>query len=120
MIGLGLNLFVPKNQAHSINQAWTDLSKITGQSRLFRNKLAGTLLSYLLPIIDEYEGVGIKAHLDEWRDYDCLNGKSATLFIGQQRFDGHVRGVDDNGMLLIESQDGSMQTFASGEVSFNS
>ncbi|MFI3186629.1 MAG: bifunctional biotin--[acetyl-CoA-carboxylase] ligase/biotin operon repressor BirA [Methylococcaceae bacterium] len=120
VIGLGLNLFVPKNQAHSINQAWTDLSKITGQSRLFRNKLAGTLLSYLLPIIDEYEGVGIKAHLDEWRDYDCLNGKSATLFIGQQRFDGHVRGVDDNGMLLIESQDGSMQTFASGEVSFNS
>ncbi len=120
VIGLGLNLFLPKNQAHSITQAWTDLSKITGQSRLFRNKLAGTLLSHLLPIIAEYEGVGIKAHLDEWRDYDCLNGKSATLFIGQQQFDGYVRGVDDNGMLLIERPDGSMQTFASGEVSFNS
>ena len=120
VIGLGLNLFVPETQARSITQAWTDLSKITGQNRLFRNKLAGTLLNHLLPVIAEYEGIGIKAHLDEWRDYDCLSGKAATLFIGEQQFEGIVRGIDDNGMLLIERPDGNVQTFASGEVSFNS
>lgn len=119
VIGLGLNLFVPEAEARSINQAWTDLSKITGQQRLSRNKLAGALLNHLLPVIAEYEGVGIKAHLDEWRDYDCLGGKSATLFIGEQQFEGIVQGIDDNGMLLIERPDGNVQTFASGEVSFN-
>lgn len=119
VIGLGLNLFVPEAEAENITQAWTDLTKITGQTRLFRNKLAGTLLNHLLPIIAEYESVGIAAHLDEWRSYDCLTGKSATLFIGQQQFEGIVRGIDDNGMLLIERPDGSVQTFASGEVSFN-
>ena len=119
VIGLGLNLFLPETEAESISQAWTDLSKITGQNRLFRNKLAGTLLNHLLPVIAEYEGAGIKAYLDEWRGYDCLTGKSATLFIGQQQFEGIVRGIDDNGMLLIERPDGSVQTFASGEVSFN-
>jgi BirA family biotin operon repressor/biotin-[acetyl-CoA-carboxylase] ligase len=119
VIGLGLNLFVPEMEAQSITQAWTDLSKITGQTRLFRNKLAGTLLNHLLPVIAEYEGVGIQAHLDEWRSYDCLIGKPATLFIGQQQFEGIVQGIDDNGMLLIERPDGSVQTFASGEVSFS-
>lgn len=119
VIGLGLNLFVPESQAQSINQAWTDLSKITGQQRLFRNKLAGALLNHLLPVIAEYERVGIKAYLDEWRSCDCLSGKSVTLFIGQQQFEGTVQGIDDNGMLLIERPDGSVQTFASGEVSFN-
>lgn len=119
VIGLGLNLFVPEMEAQSITQAWTDLSKITGQTRLFRNKLAGTLLNHLLPVIAEYEGVGIQAHLDEWRSYDCLTGKPATLFIGQQQFEGIVQGIDDNGMLLIERPDGSVQTFASGEVSFS-
>ncbi len=119
VIGLGLNLFVPETDAQGINQAWTDLTKITGQHRLFRNKLAGTLLNHLLPVIADYEGVGIKAHLDEWRSYDCLSGQAATLFIGQQQFEGQVRGIDDNGMLLIERPDGTVQTFASGEVSFN-
>jgi birA, biotin-[acetyl-CoA-carboxylase] ligase region len=119
VIGLGLNLFMPETQAQSISQAWTDLTKITGQHRLPRNKLAGILLNHLLPVIAEYEDVGINAYLDEWRDYDCLTGKSATLFIGQQQFEGTVRGIDASGMLLIERPDGSVQTFASGEVSFN-
>ncbi len=119
VIGLGLNLFVPEAEAQSINQAWTDLSKIAGQNRLSRNNLAGALLNHLLPVIAEYESVGIKVYLDEWRGYDCLSGKAATLFIGQQQFEGIVRGIDDNGMLLIERPDGSVQTFASGEVSFN-
>ncbi|MGZ4993040.1 MAG: bifunctional biotin--[acetyl-CoA-carboxylase] ligase/biotin operon repressor BirA [Methylobacter sp.] len=120
VIGLGLNLFLPKTEAGSITQAWTDLTKVTGQNRLFRNKLAGSLLNHLLPVIAEYEGVGIKAYLDEWRGCDCLTGKSATLFIGQQQFEGMVRGIDDDGMLLIERPDGRVQAFASGEVSFNS
>jgi BirA family biotin operon repressor/biotin-[acetyl-CoA-carboxylase] ligase len=120
VIGLGLNLFLPETEAQGIAQAWTDLSKITGrQHPLFRNQLAGTLLNHLLPVIADYEAVGITPYLDEWRSYDCLSGKPATLFIGQQQFGGIVRGIDDNGMLLIERPDGSMQTFASGEVSFN-
>lgn len=119
VIGLGLNLFIPAAEAESINQAWTDLSKVTGQNRLNRNKLAGTLLNHLLPVLAEYESFGIAAYLDEWRSYDCLSGKSATLFIGQQQFEGIVQGIDNNGMLLIERPDGNVQTFASGEVSFN-
>jgi BirA family biotin operon repressor/biotin-[acetyl-CoA-carboxylase] ligase len=119
VIGLGLNLFLPEAKAQGITQAWTDLTKITGQKRLYRNKLAGTLLNHLLPVIAEYESAGIQAYLDEWRDYDCLSGRSATLFVGQQQFEGIVRGIDDNGMLLIERPDGNVQTFASGEVSFN-
>ncbi|MGZ5050874.1 MAG: bifunctional biotin--[acetyl-CoA-carboxylase] ligase/biotin operon repressor BirA [Methylobacter sp.] len=119
VIGLGLNLFLPEDQAQSITQAWTDLSKVTGQDRLPRNRLAGMLLNQLLPVLADYESVGLKAYLDEWRGYDCLSGKNAVLFIGQQQFDGIVRGIDDNGMLLIERLDGNVQTFASGEVSFS-
>ncbi len=120
VIGLGLNLWLPENQAQSISQPWTDLSKITGQKSLSRNKLAGTLLNHLLPIIAGYEAVGINAYLDEWRGYDCLSGKFADLFIGQQHFSGLMRGIDNHGMLLVERPDGTVQTFASGEVSFRS
>ncbi|MDD2801881.1 MAG: bifunctional biotin--[acetyl-CoA-carboxylase] ligase/biotin operon repressor BirA [Methylococcales bacterium] len=119
VIGLGLNMFLPEAEAEGISQAWTDLNKITGRNDLARNELAGLLLNELLPVVAEFETLGIKAYLDEWRDYDCLRQKSATLFIANQPFTGIVQGIDDSGMLLIKRPDGSIQTFASGEVSFN-
>jgi BirA family biotin operon repressor/biotin-[acetyl-CoA-carboxylase] ligase len=119
VIGLGLNLFLPETQAQSIAQAWTDLTKITGENPLIRNNLAGAVLNHILSIVNGFEQVGIKAYLDEWRNYDCLKGQMATLFIGQQQIKGIVEGIDDNGLLLIKRADGSIQAFASGEVSFN-
>ena len=119
VIGLGLNLFLPETQAQSITQAWTDLTKIIDEIPLLRNKLAGTVLDHIISITNEFEVAGIKVYLDEWRSYDCLKGSTATLFIGQQQVEGIVEGIDDNGLLLIKREDGSVQAFASGEVSFN-
>lgn len=119
VIGLGLNLFLPETQAQSITQAWTDLTQVLGENPLLRNELAGTVLDHLLHITNGFEEAGIKAYLDEWRSYDCLQGHTATLFIGQQHIEGIVEGIDDNGLLLIKRPDGSVQAFASGEVTFN-
>jgi BirA family biotin operon repressor/biotin-[acetyl-CoA-carboxylase] ligase len=119
VIGIGLNLFLPENKAQNITQAWTDITQITEQRPAFRNALAGTLLNHLLPVIADFETVGIKTYLDEWRAYDCLKGLPATLFMAQQPITGIVEGVNDEGLLLLKRADGSIQAFASGEVSFN-
>ncbi len=119
VIGLGLNLFLPATDAKTITQAWTDLSKINPHHALLRNELSGSLLNHILAVVDEYETVGINAYLEEWRSYDCLKHQSATLFIGKHAIEGMVKGIDDNGLLLLQLADGSIQAFASGEVSFN-
>ncbi len=118
VIGVGLNLFLPESKAQSITQAWTDITKITGQ-RPLRNALAGGLLNHLLPMIAGFEERGLSAYLDEWRRYDCLKGQPATLFIAQQMIEGIVEGVNDDGLLLLKHKDGAVQAFASGEVSFS-
>jgi BirA family transcriptional regulator, biotin operon repressor / biotin---[acetyl-CoA-carboxylase] ligase len=118
VIGVGLNVFLPENKAASITQAWTDITQITEQPPL-RNALAGGLLNHLLPMIAEFEERGIGAYLDEWRRYDCLKGLPATLFIAQKSIEGIVEGVNDDGLLLLKHNDGSIQAFASGEVSFS-
>ncbi len=119
VIGLGLNLFLPEAEAQTITQAWTDLTKISGEKVLRRNALAGAVLNQMLIILNGYETLGLQGCLEEWRRYDCLKGQSATLFIGQQHIQGTVEGVDDNGLLLIKKQEGTVQAYASGEVSFN-
>ena len=118
VIGVGLNIFLPESKAESITQAWTDITKMTGQCPS-RNVLAGKLLNQLLLLLASYEQQGLKAYLDEWRRYDCLKGLPATLFIAQQSIEGIVAGVNDEGLLLLKRKDGSVQAFASGEVSFS-
>lgn len=119
VIGIGLNLHLPAADAESISQAWTDIGKITGHSPISRNALAGSLLGHLLDITNGYENIGLKAYLDEWRQYDALQGQPATLYLGQQQLNGVVMGVDDLGLLLLKKPDGNVQAYASGEISFN-
>ena len=118
VIGLGLNIYLPETAAAEITQQWTDLCKITGQLCHDRNALVGELLNQLLPLISEFEKVGVASYLDEWRQYDCLKDKPATLHIGQHSYQGIVKGIDDQGLLLITKPDGNTQAYASGEVSF--
>jgi BirA family transcriptional regulator, biotin operon repressor / biotin---[acetyl-CoA-carboxylase] ligase len=119
VIGLGLNINISQTEALTITQQWTDLTRITGEQPTFRNLLTGTLISQLLQVLSEYEVGGISSYLNEWREYDCLKDKPVTLYIGQHRYDGIVKGIDDNGLLLLARADGSIQAYASGEVSFS-
>jgi BirA family biotin operon repressor/biotin-[acetyl-CoA-carboxylase] ligase len=118
VIGLGLNLYLPESQGHNIDQAWVDLSQIMGNGQMIeRNKLVALLLNQLLPTIADFETLTLAAYLTEWRRFDCMLGKPAAVSIGLQHFQGIVRGIDEQGMLLLEQADGQVRSFASGEVS---
>ncbi len=119
VIGLGLNINLSQTEAVTITQQWTDLTSITGEQPSYRNLLTGSLLSQLLQVLAEFEEVGLKPYLDEWREYDCLKDKPGTLYIGQRSYDGIIKGIDNQGLLLLTRADGSIQSYASGEVSFS-
>ena len=118
VIGLGLNLYLSESQGQEITQSWTDLSKLASKPTS-RNQLAGAILNELLTIVNNYEQVGIAPYLAEWRSYDCLKGLPAVLYVGQQTIEGIVEGINDEGLLLLKKQDGCVQAYASGEVSFS-
>ena len=118
VIGVGLNVYLPKTCAQSIEQPWTDLSQLTHKKNLARNQLAASLLNECLPLLANFEQQGLAAYLNQWREYDCLLGQAASVFVGGSPIEGIVRGVDEQGLLRLQRADGSIQTFASGEVSF--
>ena len=119
VIGLGLNLYIPKEKAESITQDWVDLSQILPYNpAAIRNKLTAVLLNHLLPITANFEHDKLDSYIDEWRKYDCMKGREVNIFMGDNVFSGTVEGVDDNGLLLLSNEQGKLKTFASGEVSF--
>lgn len=118
VIGLGLNLYLPAKETATITQPWTDLEQILGTQTHSRNKIAGLLLNHLLPVIANFETNTLNHYLSEWRGCDVMLNKAVSIYIGNQRIDGIVMGIDDNGMLLLKNTAGEIKTFASGEVSF--
>ncbi|MDX8129211.1 bifunctional biotin--[acetyl-CoA-carboxylase] ligase/biotin operon repressor BirA [Methylomonas sp. OY6] len=119
VIGLGLNVYLPAHEGQAIEQDWVDLHGILAESvHGQRNRLVGELLNQLLPVLAEYETRALAHYLDEWRGYDCMQGKQIDIFMHEQSFSGVVAGIDDQGLLLLELADGQIRAFASGEVSF--
>ena len=118
VIGLGLNLNLPPN-IDSITQAYTNLNEVSPDMVLERNFIIAQLLNELLPIAATFEDKALTAYLDEWRSYDCLFGKQVNFFVGSQKHAGLVQGIDENGLLKLKRDDGVIQTFSSGEVSFS-
>lgn len=119
VMGLGLNVYLPAHEGEGIEQDWVDLHGILAESiHGKRNGLVGELLNQLLPVLAEYETRSLGHYLEEWRGYDCMQGKQVDIFMHQQTFSGVVAGIDDQGLLLLELADGQIRAFASGEVSF--
>ena len=120
VIGLGLNVLLAQHDAKPITQAWTDLTSICRDKVIKRNCLVAELLAQLIAVLTEFQHSGLAPFITEWSAYDCLKDQAVSLFIGERAWSGTVRGINANGLLLLEHDDGKVQAYASGEVSFAS
>jgi BirA family biotin operon repressor/biotin-[acetyl-CoA-carboxylase] ligase len=118
VIGLGLNLYLPKKETTSITQPWIDLEKIIPTAHYSRNYLSALLLNHLLAILVDFEQKTLKNYLPEWRQYDCMQGREVSIYKGQQRVNGIMIGVDDDGKLQLKEHSGQIIAFSSAEISF--
>lgn len=119
VIGLGLNLHIPTSAASEIDQDWTDLNKIADDSiKLSRNKLLASLMDEILQVCKDFTQKTFPAYSSEWRSYDCMQGQLVDVFIGRQSISGVIKGIDNEGLLLLQTDSGDIKHYASGEVSF--
>lgn len=115
IIGVGVNLHLPRRAAQEIDQPWTDLSEYS--SDLDRNRLAGLILDRLVCMIDVFLESGLDSFANEWKRFDLISGHRVELHQESKAMVcGIARGVDANGALLIE-RDGITNHYHAGEVS---
>jgi len=114
VIGVGVNLISPL--ATTNDYLITDLTAIM-QQPIARNHLLGLLLNELLLILIQFEKTGFKPFFAEWQGCDSMIGKKVLLTNARQQYSGLAKGVNENGELLLEDQDGKVHSFINGEVS---
>lgn len=117
VIGLGLNVRMPRAAAQGIDQPWTDLAALAPDAVPDRNPLAAALLSSLWPALDAFARDGLAPFLPRWAALDAFTGREVRLLLGDAVREGVALGIAADGGLRVRHGDGGERVYHSGEVS---
>ena len=115
VLGVGINLRMPAEAEHLIDQPFTDL-EATLADPPGRNRVAGCVLDALLGALGTFEARGFAPFRAGWEARDATRGRPVTLHAADGVRRGIASGVDEEGALLLEI-DGHRERVVSGELS---
>jgi len=118
VIGIGINVKMPPQQAKLIDQPWIDLNAIS-DTLVDRNLLSATLIQELQKLLPDFEKNGLQPHLARWFELDCFLDKPVNLLIADKKQLGICRGINEHGALLLDQQ-GITKEYIGGEISLRS
>lgn len=115
VIGIGVNVAMPQEQAKFIDQPWTDLRTLSG-SAVSRNRVAAVLLDALLPALAQFDAQGLAPFLPRYAALDALHGRTVNVHRADGVIAAEALGIAEDGALRV-CIDGGEQRVHAGEVS---
>lgn len=116
VIGIGINVRMPRAVIEKIDQPWTDLAMLTAGRAPRRNALAAGIVTALVPALMLFAVRGFAAFVDAWRALDLVAGRSVELHQEAGVVCGTALGVDSDGALLLRTEGGTRR-YVSGDLS---
>ncbi len=116
VIGLGLNVRMPKDAADTIDQPWTDLRAVLDDALPSRTAIAAAVLAALVDAIDRFDAEGLAPFLSRFDALDALRDADVAATIGGVAHAGVAVGIADDGALRLRTTAGEILLRA-GEVS---
>jgi BirA family biotin operon repressor/biotin-[acetyl-CoA-carboxylase] ligase len=115
IVGIGVNVNNSFAAApEELQETATSLCDIEQQTQDPTHVLLG-LLGRLQQRWEQLRTQGFAAVRDDWEARSLLNGRTVTLQAGAQRFIGRCLGIDDDGSLVLQTEQGR-QSIAAGSV----
>lgn len=115
VIGVGINVAMPVQEGDAIDQPWIDLQQIAAE-KLSRNQLMAAVLDQLVIELEQFTALGFQQQREAWQAHNAYQDKEIVLLLGSGDTRGICRGVDANGALLLETEQG-VTAFHGGEIS---
>jgi BirA family transcriptional regulator, biotin operon repressor / biotin---[acetyl-CoA-carboxylase] ligase len=115
VIGLGLNVRMPKAAADAIDQPWIDLHALLGNALPSRTAIAAAVLAALFDAIERFDADGLAPFLPRFAALDALRDAEVSARIGDVVHTGVAAGIADDGALRLRTGAGEILLRA-GEV----
>ena len=116
VVGLGLNLGMPRENHARIGQPVADLADAFGDDLPPRNEVAAELITALITACDQFEARGFGGYQAVWERFDLLTGREIDVHEADGIRHGLALGIDAAGCLRVQI-DGQEVSLVSGEVS---
>lgn len=121
IIGIGINIGMNKSiikKDETINQAWSALTDEV--ESIERNELAGNIINALKESLLIFEKQGLKPFLSRWFELDNFLERNVKLLIGNDIVVGVEKGINEQGALLLQKENGDIIPYIGGEISLRS
>ncbi len=82
-----------------------------------RNDMAVGLIKAWQAALTDYESNGMLGFVERWNRLDNFIGRPAKLLLGKREISGIVQGINEQGALLLETEQGGVESFIGGEIS---
>lgn len=105
VIGVGVNVHLPRDARAAIGQPVVDLAQLCGTPPS-RNLLAAALVRRLCEALDRFADAGFAAFADDYARRDALCGRALRIDDSRGAFEGVGAGVDARGALRIRTSAG--------------
>lgn len=116
VLGIGVNLNMSlKAFPAELRETATSVLHATGR-RTDRIAFAAALCDTIEEVYDRFLEAGFGALVTEWETRSCLTGRVVTVDCGGRRTAGTVRGLDQDGRLVLDGSHGEERIVA-GDVS---
>ncbi|EJD6477807.1 MULTISPECIES: bifunctional biotin--[acetyl-CoA-carboxylase] ligase/biotin operon repressor BirA [Providencia] len=118
IIGVGINIGMNNNNiesSKSITQEWSSLRDEV--ENIERNELSANIIKSLRESLVIFEHEGLKPFLERWFKLDNFLNRHVKLLIGNDVISGIERGVNDQGALLLQKDNGEIIPYIGGEIS---
>jgi BirA family transcriptional regulator, biotin operon repressor / biotin---[acetyl-CoA-carboxylase] ligase len=116
VVGIGINVCMPREYATQIDQPWTDISMLAPGATPDRNHLAAVVIQEMMAALQIFSVQGFGAFAARWRALDIVAGRPVHLLHQQKVIKGTALGVDQDGALLMHTENGTRR-FVSGDLS---
>ncbi|WP_272666588.1 bifunctional biotin--[acetyl-CoA-carboxylase] ligase/biotin operon repressor BirA [Providencia sp. PROV174] len=118
IIGVGINIGMNNNNieiSKPITQEWSSLRDEV--ENIERNELSANIIKSLRESLIVFEHEGLKPFLERWFKLDNFLNRPVKLLIGNDVITGIERGVNDQGALLLQKDNGEIIPYIGGEIS---
>lgn len=118
IIGVGINIGMGKKNIeieNAINQEWASLADEV--ENIERNILSVNIIQALKEALTLFEKEGLSPFVKRWFELDNFLERKVKLLIGDNIITGVEKGINQQGALLLQQDNGDIIPYIGGEIS---
>ncbi len=118
VVGIGINVALKQEDIPEALQATAASLNVSLHKSYTCQEVLNTILQEFAALYEQWLSLGAEAVLAKWRELNCTLGKKVLVKDNDKViFSGEAIAMDEQGALLVRSDDGASQRFDFGEIS---